>query len=82
MKKYVQGCILFLLLVLVQSSSAQTLKAAEYFFDTDPGVGKGTPITITAGASVNMTTSIPSGNLPTGFHQLFIRFKDNLNKWG
>ena len=56
------------------------LTAAEWFVNTDPGVGKATAINIIAGQNVNATIAIPQ-NLAAGFHNLFIRVKDNRNQW-
>jgi hypothetical protein len=56
--------------------------ACEYFFDTDPGFGKGVPV------AVNPSTNIPDyvslvniTNLTAGTHQLFIRSKDVNGNW-
>ena len=48
---------------------------AEYFWDTDPGCGKGTPIiTFTCGEEVNIENlEIPTDGLSMGNHELFIR---------
>jgi len=73
---------LFLFLLLISSSiSAQTISRAEYFFNTDPGVGNGTPITITPGANVTFTTSISTGALPQGFHMLGLRVRETNLGW-
>ncbi len=62
---------------------AQTITAAEFFVDTDPGAGNGTPITITApGSTVNFAASVPTVLLPGGFHFVGIRTRDDLGKWG
>ena len=47
----------------------------EYFIDTDPGLGSGTPITITPGDTVNIRSSIPTVGLLPGFHYLYLRAK-------
>jgi len=60
---------------------AQQLVAAEYFFDTDPGVGAATPLSVTTGDSVVYTGNISSGALPKGFHFLNIRVKDSNGTW-
>ncbi len=62
---------------------AQTITAAEFFVDTDPGAGNGTPITITTpGATVNFAASVPTTSLSAGFHFVGIRTRDDLGKWG
>lgn len=72
----------FLLLLLIASSTfAQSITRAEYFFNSDPGPGNGTPITITPGANVTFTTSIPTGALPQGFHMLGLRVRETNLGW-
>lgn len=58
-----------------------TVTAAEYFFDTDPGTGLATPISISAAANVNTTIPVPLGNLSTGLHNLYIRTRDANGRW-
>lgn len=59
-----------------------TIASAEYFYDTDPGVGKGTVITNIAGNdSVVASKTIPTTGLTAGYHNLFVRFKYNNNQW-
>ncbi len=51
---------------------------AEYFFDTDPGAGNGTPLSIVAGIdSTVINASISSVGLGPGRHFLFIRTRAN-----
>ncbi len=57
------------------------LVAFEYFFDTDNGVGTYVEIPVTANDSISLIHSISVAGLSTGFHNLFIRFKDSLNIW-
>lgn len=58
-----------------------SLSAAEYFVDTDPGVGKGKPLNIIPGATVNSSFAIPLDSVSTGIHILNIRVKNELNQW-
>ena len=63
------------------AAAGVTITAAEYFFDTDPGVGNGIPTSVGAnGAVVNFTANIPAA-LSAGFHTLAIRTKDSQGKW-
>lgn len=55
--------------------------AAEYYYDTDPGVGNGTPINIWAGDTIDYKYSLPTGGLTPGFHNLYIRTKDTYRRW-
>lgn len=55
---------------------------AEYFFDTDPGFGNGTPINIPPSSdSISQNIAIPISGLTVGFHNLFFRVKSNQGKW-
>jgi hypothetical protein len=57
--------------------------AVEYFFDTDPGFGKGVSVPgITAGASVAKTfhVAIPTG-MPQGFHTFYMRARNGEGRW-
>lgn len=76
--------ILVLLCVLSVSffGRAQNITAAEFFVDTDPGVGNGTAIIVTAGSTVTFTASIPTTSLGPGFHFLAIRTRGADGKWG
>lgn len=58
------------------------LAEAEYFFDSDPGVGNGHAISIHTGTTVNQTLSIPVTGLQAGFHQLYLRTKNTSGSWG
>jgi hypothetical protein len=80
MKKY-----LFLLvcplLWFAGVTSGQNITHAEYFFDTDPGVGNGTAIELTAGEEVNFTATVSTEGLDGGFHTIFVRFRNEEGVW-
>lgn len=63
------------------ASHGQSVVAAEYFFDFDPGHGNGTAIAVSPGPTVNFTANIPLGSLPAGFHFLGIRVKESGGIW-
>ena len=68
---------------MVMPTYAQSVSRAEYFFDTDPGLAKGTSITIpVSGNQVDITTDIPVTGLNSGFHNLFIRTMNVNGVWG
>ena len=61
-----------------------TITEAEYFLDADPGVGNGSPLSITApanGVTQNFLITIPHST-PNGQHFLAIRTKDANGVWG
>ena len=57
------------------------INKAEYFIDTDPGVGLGTELTITEGFNVNETIGIPTDGLTEDYHYLHIRVRDENGVW-
>lgn len=60
-----------------------SLVAAEYFLDTDPGVGNGTPFPISANDTVNENFSITlPPTISSGIHQLYTRTKSIDGVWG
>ncbi|TAD82344.1 MAG: hypothetical protein EAY75_16605 [Bacteroidetes bacterium] len=64
------------------SSSPDHINTIEYFFDTDPGFGKGTAVSFAPGADIinlNFTPHIAS--LTRGIHWLHIRSKTVTGKW-
>ncbi|OIP02268.1 MAG: hypothetical protein AUJ98_01820 [Bacteroidetes bacterium CG2_30_33_31] len=65
----------------VYSASLSKIVAAEYFINSDPGHGNGTPIAITSGDTILELKSIPSSTLPDGIHNLYIRVKNGYGKW-
>lgn len=67
--------------IVIQQGS-QSLTSMEYFFDTDPGQGQGTPITINPHAdSINTIQNIPVPALSMGAHTLYTRTKNESQVW-
>jgi gliding motility-associated-like protein len=62
-------------------ATASNIKKAEYFFDSDPGTGKAMPLSISPGATQTNTFYLDISSLTSGFHQLSIRYQDNLGYW-
>lgn len=54
--------------------------AAEYFFDTDPGIGGGTPLPVTPVTST-ITPTLSTSSLPDGVHYLYVRTRHDNNVW-
>lgn len=73
---------LLVLLLLAGSLRSQTVKAIEYFFDTDPGPGQGTVIPLTPGVQVDTVLNFNMSALSFGLHRLYIRAQDSDNQWG
>jgi len=64
-----------------------TVNAAEYFIDTDPGNGRGTPLNPKDGQfdsteEAIARTVISTASLGVGFHTLFVREQDSEGHWG
>ncbi|MES2647583.1 MAG: PKD domain-containing protein [Bacteroidota bacterium] len=58
------------------------ISRVEYFFDTDPGFGKGNAINVAAQSNVNdQSAAIDLSTISNGFHNLYIRSRDNGGKW-
>jgi len=69
----------------ISQPPTEQVTAIQYYFNTDPGVGvdgNGGIITVTPDADINETFSITVSNtLSTGFHNLYIRAKDEHGRW-
>ena len=64
------------------NNSIVNITNAEYFYDTDPGFGNGTAISITNSVNViDKTFNVGIGSLGQGFHMLFVRSKDANGRW-
>jgi len=55
--------------------------AAEYFIDTDPGVGNATEIPTAGGAIIGESVAIPTNGLTAGFHHIFVRTQNAEGRW-
>ena len=83
MKKFIYSATAFLTVVvcLAQNSIMQ----AEYFWDTDPGFGLGTPVLATDGSFNNAFEQLNKTGIALpqlGLHVFNIRIKDNSGVWG
>ncbi|MES2777423.1 MAG: hypothetical protein V4722_24805 [Bacteroidota bacterium] len=66
-----------------QASAQPNITAAEYFVDTDPGIGLATsiPITVPAPTITDKAFSISLTGVLEGVHAFFIRSRDANGKW-
>ncbi|MEQ8579590.1 MAG: T9SS type A sorting domain-containing protein [Balneola sp.] len=72
-----------LVMLLASPLMGQTVTQLEYFFDSDPGFGNGTSISVTeVDGEVNYEGSIMASSLSRGLHTLFIRAKNSDDEWG
>ncbi len=70
--------------VFVTASSALVISdidQAEYFFDSDPGIGAGTPITLTATPNLDINELISTAALSIGMHTFNIRIRTAAGEW-
>ncbi|MBN8706341.1 MAG: T9SS type A sorting domain-containing protein [Bacteroidetes bacterium] len=75
------GCFL-LLLIFPALVSAQNLLQIEYYFDTDPGQGKGIQVSISPDSTADLSFSAETLSLENGFHRIFFRAQDDSGRWG
>jgi hypothetical protein len=79
--------IFVLLLALCLSATAfaqvRTITQAEWFADTDPGIGLANPITIgTPSSSTSLNFVVSTNSLAPGLHRVLVRTKSNTGVWG
>jgi len=63
-------------------ASNSNIEAIEFFFDTDPGFGKGSSLPVSPFNNVLIKTTIETAHLSPGLHCLYIRAKNETGKWG
>ncbi len=61
-------------------SNSASIAAAEYFVDTDPGVGNGTALTV-SGGTIDQNFNIPTTGLSNGIHKLYVRVINDDGTW-
>jgi len=69
--------------LLAFPANAQVINRAEYFIDTDPGVGNATAVSVSSpSASVSFNFNVPTTSLSAGFHVLGFRMRQSINgRW-
>lgn len=74
--------ILFCLWIIYAPSLGQKITQVEYFFNEDPGFGKGVSVPVTMGTYQELAVNIPLYDLDLGLNSLFIRAKSENGNWG
>jgi hypothetical protein len=75
--------IIAIFLAMAPSFGQTNIVAGEYFFDTDPGTGLGTPVSIVSPSTKDsLTLSVSVNALALGNHILNFRFIDAAGHWG
>lgn len=59
----------------------QPISGIEYYFDNDPGHGKGTQINFAPASDIDSVFNIDVSQLKDGIHTLFLRAKDINEQW-
>lgn len=68
-------------LVIVEDNTVHFIQAAEYFWDTDPGVGNGISLDVATAAELDEEIGINNYGLPLGDHWLHVRVQDEDGNW-
>lgn len=69
--------------MLPVNTSVADITGAEYFVDTDPGVGNGIPMPLTPASDVTTgTVAVNITGLANGVHHIFFRTRDSRGFWG
>ncbi len=80
--KVILWLLWFCILLQLQIANGQNLTRAEYYFDSDPGGGMGTPIpSFVIDTAVNYTFTANVSGLSVGYHTLYVRVKDSSSQW-
>ncbi len=66
----------------VFNSADAEISEIEYFFDNDPGLGNGIPVSVSQAKVVDVTFQADLSALSPGLHFLHTRAKTNDNTWG
>ena len=65
--------------IYVMHMGGSTASHVEYFFDQDPGYGRGTVLTVSG--SQDVTLDIPTSDITPGAHMLYLRSQDTNGHW-
>ncbi|MEI8204481.1 MAG: hypothetical protein WCH34_15780 [Bacteroidota bacterium] len=67
--------------ILITTIIQPNITIIEYFIDTDPGIGNGFQLTTSIADSLDMYFNVPLTSVSAGFHTIYVRVKDDQNKW-
>jgi FlgD Ig-like domain len=65
----------------VQDTTKANIIYAEYYFDKDPGFGNGVGMSLNPGITAEGAFFVDKSQLKAGFHNFYIRAKDENNSW-
>ncbi|MCD4729910.1 MAG: FG-GAP-like repeat-containing protein, partial [Bacteroidales bacterium] len=63
------------------SEPLKDIVVMEYYFDVDPGLGNGTPISFTSDSIIDININADVSGLTLGNHRFYVRTKDETGKW-
>ena len=63
------------------TAGSKDIVAAEYFFNSDPGFGNGTAVSISPSTEINLTEIVPGSSLVPGINRLYFRVKNVSGLW-
>ncbi|MDK9700860.1 MAG: hypothetical protein OEM52_12000 [bacterium] len=69
------------ILVETISITLPNITGGEYYLDSDPGFGNGTPITVTQSQTIDVTFIANLTGLTAGMHNLTVRMRDANGQW-
>ena len=64
-----------------QTFTKPDIHKAEYFFDSDPGFGRGIDIPLNQGQDIAFSFTGSAAGLTTGLHKLYVRTRNTLGRW-
>jgi hypothetical protein len=63
------------------TTGERSITGAEYFFDSDPGIGLGQSLSVTSGLVIAVQQDVSDMGLNRGLHTIYIRLKDSFGYW-
>ena len=69
------------IIVLIQDNTISIIEQAEYFWNMDPGIGNGNPLSLAPEETVLESYNFETNGLDHGYHRLYIRVRDDQNRW-
>lgn len=69
-------------IIIPAAAAVQPVAVAEYFLNTDPGFGNGTPLAIPAGSTTSVTHVMPVAGLNPGVYRYGVRGQGQGGNWG
>ena len=80
-KLFKQVFVLCLVIIICLTAHGQKITQAEYFYDQDPGVGLGIPLSVSQADSLDRGFTLQGSPIAEGFHILGLRVKAR-GRWG